>query len=810
MGEVYRVEDLKLGQAVALKFLPKRLAQNSETLARFHKEVRLARKVTHPHVCRVFDIGEAEGLPFLSMEYIDGENLASLLRRIGRLPADKAIEIAQQLCAGLAAIHASGIVHRDLKPANVMIDGKGQARIADFGISAVLTETTETDGSPVVGTPAYMAPEQLTKSVATARSDIYSLGLILYEAFTGQRLLLGETPLEIARLQAEIGSKPPSALVHELDPRIDLALLRCLDRDPAGRPASALELAAMLPGLHPLAAAVAAGKTPSPEMVAAAPKLGSLRPAAGLSCLVGVVLVCACVMAIASKLMLPRQVALDTSTEVLADRARSTLRGLGLTEPPTDVSHGLAVPRAYHTYQKRLYWEGRLEEARNRQAARRSPAILFWYRQSPKPLVPLGLCVTTDDPPRQIPGEAYLELDSQGRLYRLEIVPRVRSDQGTARPPDWAPLFTASGLDLSQFTPDAPVAIPPVYADSNAAWTGSLTQAPYAPVRVRIEAGAFREDPVYFRIIEPWRELEVSRLEWYSDALWDSFFPFVHLAVVFLAWRNLRLGRSDTRGALRLSGFAFFACLAITALAASPLSAGAVGEALLKAALIGICYLSIEPFLRRHWPERITSWSRLIAGNYRDPLVGRDLLIGSLLGSGTTLTLFVLKLVGGWTTGWVIHAIEGGTLKFGSVASLLQNFLTDLLHSLFAALYSLIFFLVMRIILRREAPAVFISWILLTVVLVLGFGGPFAVSIPLTGFASILVVLSWARFGLLAGIVQYLTLTLSYNYGMSMGFSVWYAWVGVFALTTILSLAVYGFITSTAGQTWFRESPLEH
>ncbi|HVS83559.1 MAG TPA: serine/threonine-protein kinase, partial [Pyrinomonadaceae bacterium] len=135
MGEVYRADDLKLGQAVALKFLPDHLLSDGAALARFHREVRVARQVSHRNVCRVYDIGEVDGRHFLSMEYIKGEELSSLLRRIGRLPQDKAIQIARQMCAGLAAAHEVGVLHRDLKPSNVMIDENGNVRITDFGLA---------------------------------------------------------------------------------------------------------------------------------------------------------------------------------------------------------------------------------------------------------------------------------------------------------------------------------------------------------------------------------------------------------------------------------------------------------------------------------------------------------------------------------------------------------------------------------------------------------------------------------------------------------------------------------------------------
>jgi serine/threonine protein kinase/RNA polymerase subunit RPABC4/transcription elongation factor Spt4 len=177
MGEVYRADDLKLGSQVALKFLPRAIERDPAALERFHAEVRLARQVSHPHVCRVYDIGEVGGRHFLSMEYVDGEDLATLLHRIGRLPSAKGIEIARQLCAGLAAAHDKGIVHRDLKPANVMIDRHGRARITDFGL-AVLGEES---GAEVAGTPAYMSPEQLVGKPATVQSDLYALGLVLYE-----------------------------------------------------------------------------------------------------------------------------------------------------------------------------------------------------------------------------------------------------------------------------------------------------------------------------------------------------------------------------------------------------------------------------------------------------------------------------------------------------------------------------------------------------------------------------------------------------------------------------------------------------
>jgi len=197
MGEVYRAEDLKLSQIVAIKFLPASLSRDAGALARFHSEVRIARQVSHPNVCRVFDIGDADGIPFLTMEYVDGEDLSSLVRRIGRLSADKAVEIARQICAGLAAAHERAVIHRDLKPANLMLDSTGRIRITDFGLASIAASIEASDVR--AGTPAYMAPEQLEGKEVTAKSDLYSLGLVLYEILTGKRAFNATTLPELIR-----------------------------------------------------------------------------------------------------------------------------------------------------------------------------------------------------------------------------------------------------------------------------------------------------------------------------------------------------------------------------------------------------------------------------------------------------------------------------------------------------------------------------------------------------------------------------------------------------------------------------------
>src|SRR5207245_1818256 len=244
MGEVYRADDLTLGQSVALKFLPDDAAHDEALLERFRNEVRIARRISHPNVCRVYDIGETANQVFLSMEYVDGEDLSSLVRRIGRLPCDKALAIARKICAGLAAAHDKGVLHRDLKPSNIMIDARGEVLIMDFGLAGLAHEIEDVRS----GTPAYMAPEQLVGKEVTARSDIYALGLVLYELFTGKPAFEGNTQDEIMRVRCESTPHRLSTLVRDLDPAVEMVILRCLEEEPENRPSSALIISAVLPG----------------------------------------------------------------------------------------------------------------------------------------------------------------------------------------------------------------------------------------------------------------------------------------------------------------------------------------------------------------------------------------------------------------------------------------------------------------------------------------------------------------------------------------------------------------------------------
>src|SRR5258706_718315 len=350
MGEVFRADDLILGQSVALKFLPEQATGNVGLLTRFYDEVRIARQVTHANVCRVYDIGELQGQPYLSMEYLDGEDLGSLLRRIGRLPSDKAMEISRKLCAGLAAAHEQGVLHRDLKPANIMIDARGQVRIMDFGLAGLAEHL---QGAEVRnGTPAYMAPEQLTGKEVSVQSDLYALGLVMYEMYTGKAPFEAETAAEILKLRQESHGATPSTLVQDMEPSVERAILRCLEADPRKRPASAIALAAALPGGDALSAALAAGETPSPQLVASAGTTVGLKPAIAISVLAAIIVSLAALYVVLPRLHVASHVSMENPPEVLTAKARDLLHKLGYNDRPVDWASGFGDLAGYMNYRQ--------------------------------------------------------------------------------------------------------------------------------------------------------------------------------------------------------------------------------------------------------------------------------------------------------------------------------------------------------------------------------------------------------------------------------------------------------------------------
>jgi serine/threonine-protein kinase len=665
MGEVYRAEDLKLGQPVALKFLPAALATDSTRLDRLIDEVRIGRQISHPNVCRLYDVGEADGHHFLVMEYVDGEDLASLLHRIGRLPADKALQIARHLCAGLAAAHDKGVIHRDLKPANVMIDGHGHARIADFGLAALADSRGARD---VSGTPAYMAPEQLAGEGASLRSDVFALGLVLYEMFAGKRAFEASSLEELRALHA----KPPSlsSAARDVDPGVERVVLRCLARAPADRPASAHAVMAALPGGDPLQAALLAGETPSPEMVAAAGKVGDVSAGrAWLGFLGGLAMLLA-ITGQVGRQSLFRMVPLSKSPELLEERAQQILSRLGYGAPPADTARGLLADVSYLAHVQRQDRSAtRWDKLRS---ARPSP-LAFWYRQSPRkmssnswiPVLPwlgppeLGRILRAD-PPQTLPGMASVVLDTEGRLIGFSAVPpRYDADPGPWPAPDWSILLREADLDEAAVTSAKPRWTASVDSDSKAAWD---VDAQREEARVHVEAAAYHGRPVYFEVQGTWVRPPAESsgeplLLIVSLLLSFAVLVAIVVAVVALVRRNLRMGRGDRRGSLRLALF-MFSALVLGQLCRADHTSAAANEYSLLIAIVSqgaygalaswSLYMAIEPAVRRRWPHMLISWARVLAGRLSDPLVGRDALLGLLFGLAALLGILLADEVGTW------------------------------------------------------------------------------------------------------------------------------------------------------------------
>jgi hypothetical protein len=569
MGVVYRADDLELGASVALKFLPSALATDPSRLERLRSEVRLARRVAHPHVCRVYDIGSTQGRPFLSMEYIDGEDLASLLRRIGRLPRGKAVELAREICAGVAAAHELGVVHRDLKPANVMIDGRGWARVADFGLAGAKGEIGEADA--MAGTPAYMAPEQLQGGSASVSSDVYALGLLLYEVFTGKRA--HDADAVEAAVRGDTSSRTPTSpsdLVEGLDPQVERAIMACLAEDPEERPPSVFAVLAALPGGDPLAAALKAGEMPSPELVAASGRTGTIPRRRSIQ--LGLLAVFCMLGAIWSfgRVSLDDMIGGLLPPEVLSHRAETILIELGYDLEPVDTAWGHDVNLRLPPRLLELPPDTRRQLLRSET----EPPLSFWYRSSPAPLNPwtvslpgltIGNTVTPIDPPLTTPGMTLVWLGPRGNLLDSRVV----SISSTPAPTE--PAST---------------------------WTTEMARP--------------------------------------ADRVTLVFFAFF-VGGALLAVHNIRRGQWDRRGSARLGTAALILCFAGDVLAShhsfdpaaeinSLFASAAYGS--VRGLMTWLLYVAIEPFIRGLHPRSMVSWSRLLAGRFSDPAVGRDVLIG--------------------------------------------------------------------------------------------------------------------------------------------------------------------------------------
>ncbi len=812
MGEVYRADDLTLDQPIALKFLPAGVGADPDRLAQFHAELRIARQVSHKNVCRLYDLGDHEGRRFLTMEYVDGEDLATLLRRIGRLPQDKAVDIARQLCAGIAAAHDRGVLHRDLKPANVMIDGDGNVRITDFGLAVAAGDVSASRA----GTPQYMAPEQLTGGTASVKSDIYALGLVLFEMFTGKRVFEAKTFNELLSLHETRTMTMPSSVVRELEPTVERVILRCLEHDPALRPASALAVAAALPGGDPLAAALAAGETPSPEMVAAARETSAFSAAMALSLLAVILVGLLTAAALSDRVLLIAHIPLEKSVDALEDRARDILSKLGYTERPFATADGFFMLQDYIQYvlrtdQSATRWDSL--------ANGEFPSLRYWYRTSPRALETIGSewAPTFGDPPMTVSNMTSLFLDTEGRLTQFTMVPPQVDDGRT--PPnvvDWSRLFDAAGLDVATFQPAAPLWIPNSYADERKAWEGPLPGG--SGVRLRVEAASYRGRPSFFQVVGPWTRQPRTVQEPQRGAGIIRFGLFL-LAITMtagalgLARYNIRSGRGDHRGATRLALFVMGLMIASWVLGARHARdaltefghfAEMISNQLLLSGILWVVYLALEPYVRRYYPEALVSWTRVLSGRVRDPRVGRDVLVGIAGGIATAFMRLGLVLLPR-ALGYAPPPLREINMQFlrGTLHAL-SALLGMPSNALVNAMLITLAFVAARLLLKRTWLAIVVAGVAMSFLLTTQAGTEqLAVNILFALAVSAVYLTVLVRFGVFALAMAYLTSQIIGQGGLTADFSKLYAATSVWLIVLIAGTAAFGFYASRAGEPLF-------
>jgi serine/threonine-protein kinase len=825
MGQVYRAEDLRLGETVALKFLPESLANDPAWLGRFYSEVRTAREVTHPNVCRVHDLVETEDaagrhICFLTMEYVDGENLADLIRRFGRLPTEKGMEIAAQITAALAAAHQKGVLHRDIKPANVLIDGRGQAKLADFGL-AIAGDAAR--AGEVAGTPGYIAPEVLKLGLATGKSDLYSLGVVLYELLTGKR--------------AFKDGRLTTAGVRHYAPEVPIAaekiIEQSMDPDPARRPVSIVELQTAFPAQDALQAALARGETPSPEMVAAS---GDEQPLALWKAwaLVGATIA----FMLSIWLISPKGSFLGTappqlSAEEMRGRAQQYLRDFGYS-----TSHIVQV--SYLDINDELLdWVSQVGTRAQKQnlANAVQGSLALTYRQSAdQNLLPSnGVPLNPDDPSPLLPSMQFAEVDSDGHLTHflanpvgggeseesplgLQSAPTEKEAHpegmdtestvtGTA---DWAPVIAATGLDPSTLQPDKATFVPPFAFNQIRAWKASYPG--HAETQVRLEVAAWQGKLVYLHVVGPWDDLpDQFTIVRYTRGIFLFMTGAALLIGAWLAMHNLRRKRGDVRSATRLALFSLALSVG-TFLLGLPFASRSMGDyfqsflncmagALLIAGGLWLTYVAIEPLTRRRIPSLLVASSLILQGKWKKPRVGKEILLGTAVGVMLEVYFYICH-----TIEW--RLLPGGTLNVPDrvramlgfrefLASILAESTNQLVYVATLAVLFLVFLLLVR---RRWVAAI------ITVLFIIAQGSTRGALVPalvvLAGLAIAETILL-VRVGLIAAITAAFVNTIADNAPWPHDLGNWMSTSMVLTVLTVLAVAGSGFWLAIGDQRMF-------
>jgi serine/threonine-protein kinase len=606
--------------------------------------------------------------------------------------------------------------------------------------------------------------------------------------------------------------------VKDLDPAIERVIMRCLEPDPAERPASALAVAAALPGGDPLAAALAAGETPSPEMVAASGETEGTRPRLAVAGL-ATVLACSFIVAmvgirVGGFRLMPQPL----PPEVLAAKAREVTHTLGYNEKPVDWSGEWYYQTEFTDY-VRSHEGPRPNWARI--LSGRPQVLVYAYRQSPIYFDPTGFqgnamtpgIVQFDDPPAIESGMINLVLDSQGRLSSFRAIPKeVEPNPPPAATVDWSPLFHAAEIDVTRLHSAEPEWVGLGAFDTRAAWIGTW---PDSGRPLRVEAAAWHGKPVFFLLIGPWKQpTRMQHIDTNSGAHAGQVIELTILILLlasaaWIARRNYTQGKSHVPGAIRLLGTVFVIEMAVWLARAHfvPTLATfrhlllALSTALFMSMALAMFYLALEPYVRRHWPQAIISWSRLTTGRVRDPLIGRDVLWGVTLGTVWSLVISI---------GLLLLERVGDTPQLPSQAllaggrQLLGVWLGAVVQSIQGTLEFFFLLFLLRAVLRNKwlAAAVFVSILTSINSLVNPHPGILA---PIWAVVYSIAAYAVVRFGLITLAVAIFTANTLLNLPYTLDFSNWYAidtWVVVLSF---VAMAAWGFHTSLAGQRLIKE-----
>jgi serine/threonine-protein kinase len=609
------------------------------------------------------------------------------------------------------------------------------------------------------------------------------------------------------------GILPPTAIVKTLDPKIEAAILRCLKPGPEDRPPNALAVAAALPGGDPLAAALAAGETPSPQMVAAAGQSEALHPAIGLALVATIVAGLIAYAAMGDRTLLYSHVPMQRTLGFLDDRAREIAASFGFPAP-YDTARGLSVHNNFVNY---VGSQDRSDNRWNGLKNGAAPVMLFWHRESPTSIVPMGpsWVPMLGDPPLTTPGMVRLTLDDVGRLVVLEAVPPITEDTKTPpTPAPWNTLFSAGGFDMTRFRQVDPMWVPRAFGTERAAWEGTL--AAFPDVTIRVEAAAFKGRPVFFRTVGPWTPPDQPPAP-PSPRFWQIV-PNVAgdvflLGTLLLARNNLRAGRGDRRGAARL--FVFTTCVWTAAWIIGARHYGSfpteddrffvfMAQTLMNAGILWLLYVALEPYVRRYSPQILISWTRALGGQIVDARIGRDVLIGVTVGVAMGLlglSYFIIpQLVGeppGTPRTTNIQFLLGAPATITSLLRMIPN-------ALQTATAVAVAFAFGRAIGGRTAGAALFAAAFFSIFVFgeMNWDRPVLSTLLVLGFV-VPMTATLVYCGLLPSAIAFLVNQALSNAPMTLHPSRPYAAGAFWSVTLVVGLTVFGFYASRKGQPLF-------